>query len=224
MKARRFLVAGTDTGVGKTQVACALAALMAERGLSPFVFKPYESGIAEGALPADAVALREAAGSTQPLDTVCLYRYLLPLAPAVAAGLEKNPSSWAKVLSVGRRGVRGGATVVEGAGGLLSPLDDRHTALDLASNLELPVVLVGRDALGTLNHVTLCLEALRHRKITVAAVLLSQSSTQTDISRRTNLKWLSRTFKDVHFLKPMPFIADPRKRRHVLKRILSPLM
>jgi dethiobiotin synthetase len=223
MSSPRFLVTGTDTGVGKTEVACALASLMAARGLTPFVFKPYESGLGDRRTPPDALALQRAAGRQQPLQTVSLYRYRHPLAPAVAAALERKKSPWTIVMRTAQQWDEQ-ALVVEGAGGLLSPLDARHTAVDLALGLHLPVLLVARNALGTLNHVALCLDALRHRRVRVAAVLLCQSQRQSDRSRQTNWAWLSKSFESVPFLKAMPFIADARQRRKTLMRILAPLM
>ena len=84
---QRFFVTGTDTGVGKTQVSAALLQLMAARELRPFAFKPYESG---GSLQrSDSVRLQRAAGGHQPLSTVCLYRFKAPLAPMMAARLER---------------------------------------------------------------------------------------------------------------------------------------
>lgn len=223
MSVHRFLVAGTDTGVGKTEVACALASLLAQRGERPWVFKPYESGLGQSDVPADAQALQQAAGNWQSLDTVCLYRYRAPLSPAVAAKLERKPASWSRLLRTLRE-ADGDAMVVEGAGGLLSPLDGKHTIADIALALRLPVLLVARNALGTLNHTALCLEALHQRRIRVAGVLLSQSANQPDISRKTNHRWLSQTFTNVTFLPPMPFIDARQKRLSALKRILSRLM
>ena len=81
----RYFVTGTDTGVGKTQVSCALLSLLADAGWAPEGFKPYESGCASLSAPADALALREAARSTLPLEVVCPHRFRAPLAPGVAA-------------------------------------------------------------------------------------------------------------------------------------------
>ncbi|RKH33908.1 ATP-dependent dethiobiotin synthetase BioD, partial [Corallococcus llansteffanensis] len=81
----RFFVTGTDTGVGKTQVSCALLSLMRDAGLQPQGFKPYESGCASLKAPADALAMREAAGSTLPVEAVCPHRFRAPLAPGIAA-------------------------------------------------------------------------------------------------------------------------------------------
>jgi len=81
----RVFVTATDTGVGKTQVAAALLSLLADAGLSPAPFKPYESGCTRLARPADALELRAAARSTDSLDQVCVHRFRAPLAPGVAA-------------------------------------------------------------------------------------------------------------------------------------------
>src|SRR3954468_22653342 len=81
----RYFVTATDTGVGKTEVACALLSLMADAGLAPAAFKPYESGCEDLSSPADATALKAAARTDDDLALICPHRFRLPLAPGVAA-------------------------------------------------------------------------------------------------------------------------------------------
>ena len=83
-EAFRFFVTGTDTGVGKTEAACAVLSLLADAGLSPAAMKPYESGCIDRRRPADALALKAAARCDDPLAHVCPYRYRAPLAPGNA--------------------------------------------------------------------------------------------------------------------------------------------
>src|SRR5207247_10829830 len=97
-----LLVTGTDTGVGKTFVACALATALRQRGRRVAVMKPVETGV-EGE-PADALALRAAAADPAPLGDTCPYRLRAPLAPAVAARLEDGTTDVARLLTrVARR-------------------------------------------------------------------------------------------------------------------------
>ena len=92
MTARGFFVSGTDTGVGKTVVACALVRALRRRGLDAGVMKPIETGVgAEG--PLDAQALRSAAAATEPLEEICPQTFALPAAPTVAAAARA--SAWA---------------------------------------------------------------------------------------------------------------------------------
>jgi dethiobiotin synthetase len=175
---RGWFVAGTDTGVGKTEVARAICALLLERGHAPRALKPVETGCAPDA-PEDALALRAACGNTQPLDEVCPYRFRLPAAPLVAAEAEGASVDLFRIEKLAARGP--GPVVVEAAGGLLVPLarqplsleeadpPDRAPAqavvtnLDLADRLALPVILVARASLGTVNHCALSAEALARR-------------------------------------------------------------
>jgi dethiobiotin synthetase len=221
MSPPRFFVTGTDTGVGKTQVAGALLSLMVERGLAPAAWKPYESGIANPSCPEDAEALRRAAGLPD-VGEVGLHRFREPLAPGVAAARAGVRTSFAVTLRRFRR-FDGRALVVEGAGGLFVPLDARRDVIDLVVATQLPVVLVARAGLGTLNHVALSLEALRRREVPVAAVVLNRSGPQRDLSEKDNPAWIERRHR-VCVLGPQAFVADERRRIKALRGLLAPLI
>jgi dethiobiotin synthetase len=113
--------------------------------------------------------------------------------------------------------------VVEGAGGLLVPLDPRHDVIDLIETLGLPVVLVARAGLGTLNHTGLSLELLRARGIPVRAVVLSRASSAPDPSVEDNAAWLAERHR-VRVLGPVPFIEDAARRRRAFRKALRPLL
>jgi dethiobiotin synthetase len=218
----RYFVTGTDTGVGKTEVAAALLSLLADAGLAPGALKPYESGCADVEQPADALALRAAARSDDPLGTISLHRFRARLAPGIAAErLGLNPS-WTETLKA-FRAFQGRALVVEGAGGLLVPLDRRHQVIDFISATKLPVVLVARAGLGTLNHTGLSLLALRKRRIRVRAVVLVQSQPGRDASTRENARWLERR-DGVAVLGPVRFVANAEERRARFRKQLRPLL
>lgn len=219
---QRFFVAGTDTGVGKTQAACALLSLLGARG-KVAAFKPYESGARARELPSDAARLWRAAGAWQPPEAVCVHAFCAPLAPAAAAALEGRAPSWAQTLAA-FRALGPGPLVVEGAGGLLVPLDARHDVVDLAAAFRLPVLLVARAGLGTLNHVALSLEALARRRLRVAAVLLVKAAPGRDASVASNPRWLERRHPAVRVLGPVPYLRAERARRAALERALAPLV
>ena len=170
MKPRGLLVAGTDTGVGKTSVAAGLARLLRDRGVDVGVMKPAATGVPPDG---DADLLRAAAGCDDPLDLVSPLRLRDPLAPAAAAereGSSPDPASLLRAfaaLAARRRFV-----VVEGVGGLLVPVAWNWTLADMAREFALPVLLVARAGLGTLNHVALTLEAARARELRVLGVVL----------------------------------------------------
>ncbi len=218
----RFFVTGTDTGVGKTQASRALLSLLADAGLSPQGFKPYESGCASLSAPSDALSLREAARSDLPLDVVCPHRFRAPLAPGVAARRLGREPDWNTTLAAWER-IRHGSVVVEGAGGLFVPLDSSRDVIDLISTLGLPVLLVARAGLGTLNHTALSLEALAARNIPVAAVLLSRSTPSRDPSERDNPSLISERHR-IQVLGPVPYLEDPRRRHAAFRKALAPLV
>ncbi|MCE9669341.1 dethiobiotin synthase [Myxococcus stipitatus] len=218
----QVFVTGTDTGVGKTQVSRALVSLLADAGLSPQGFKPYESGCPSLSAPADALALREAARSTLPLDVVCPHRFRAPVAPGVAAARLGREPDFRVTLAAWEK-LRHGPVVVEGAGGLFVPLDSRRDVIDLIQALRLPVVLVARAGLGTLNHTALSLEALAARRIPVRAVVLSRGVPQRDASERDNRARLEARH-GVQVLGPVPYEADARRRHAAFRRALRPLV
>lgn len=218
----QLFVTGTDTGVGKTQASCALLSLLADAGLKPQGFKPYESGCASLRAPADTLALREAAGSTLPVDALCPHRFRVPVAPGVAARRLGREPDWDVTLAAWER-LRHGNVVVEGAGGLFVPLDSRHDVIDLIATLRLPVLLVARAGLGTLNHTALSLQALAARRIPVRAVLLSRGAAVKDVSERDNRQLLEERH-GVPVLGPVPYLPDARRRRAAFRRALGPLV
>ncbi len=218
----RVFVTGTDTGVGKTQVSVALLSLLAEAGARPAPFKPYESGCEELSAPADALAMRAAARSRDPLARICVHRFAEPLAPGVAAARLGREPSFTRTLDAFRT-FAGRSLVAEGAGGLYVPIDARREVIDLIVRLRLPVVLVARAGLGTLNHTALSLEALEHRGVPVRAVVLSQGAPTADPSREDNAHWIARRHR-VRVLGPVPFEPDPAHRQRLFQEVLRPLL
>jgi dethiobiotin synthetase len=167
-----FFVVGTDTGVGKTFVACALLHVLAQKHARVCGMKPVASGAvrtADGWVSDDALLLR--AASTVSVPTALDNPVLLPdpLAPFLAAERAHVEIDVAFLAQTYRRlRSRADAVVVEGAGGFLVPLSDTHTGADLAVALDLPLVLVVGMRLGCLNHALLTAEAIRARGLRLA--------------------------------------------------------
>ena len=184
---RGFFVTGTDTGVGKTVVACALVRGLRARGVDVGAMKPIETGVQDEG-PRDALALREAAGGGDALDAVCPQRFALPAAPTVAAAAEGRRVELDAVRrAFAALAARHDCLVVEGAGGLLVPAAEGVSMADLAGELGLPLVVVARASLGTINHTRLTLEAAAARRLALAGVVISHGSAPLTAAERKNL-------------------------------------
>ncbi len=184
---RGVFVAGTDTGVGKTVVACALVRALRARGMDACGMKPVETGVG-AAGPLDALALRAAAGDTEPLDFVCPQRFAMPAAPSVAAESERRTVDLAAIDHAGAvLAMRHALVIVEGAGGLRVPLTRALDMAGLAQRFDLPVLLVARGALGTINHTRLSLDLLHARGNRIAGVVVSHGRAPLSDADAANL-------------------------------------
>ncbi|HYB12678.1 MAG TPA: dethiobiotin synthase [Myxococcota bacterium] len=182
-----LFITGTDTGVGKTVVACVLARGLRRRGLDVGVMKPVETGVAADG-PRDAQALQAAAGSADALAEICPVALPLAAAPAVAAA---EAGTWIELSQLKDRFKRLAARhewmIVEGAGGLLVPISGAVTMADLAAELRLPLVVVARARLGTINHTRLTLEAAAARGLRLAGVVVSHADGPLSMADSANL-------------------------------------
>jgi dethiobiotin synthetase len=164
---RGLLVTGTDTGVGKTLVATALLRAMAGRGLRAVGMKPVAAGCAlsaEGLVNEDVVQLVRASTFEAPRDWINPYCFQPPVAPHLAARAAGQVISLQRIIAAyGRLSRLADRVVVEGAGGLLVPLNEKEDFADLARLLHLPVVLVVGMRLGCLNHALLTAQAIAAR-------------------------------------------------------------
>lgn len=168
-----LLIVGTDTGVGKTWVGCALARALCRTGRRIVAIKPLETGCSgEPSDLEDGVALARATGQAEPRQA--LLRFRDPVAPPEAADREGRPIDFeALVRGVREHAARAEVTLVEGAGGLLSPLTWEHSAVDLGHALAAHVLLVAADRLGTINHTLMALKVLEIGGLHVAGIVLT---------------------------------------------------
>jgi dethiobiotin synthetase len=172
-----IFITGTDTGVGKTYVAGGLAAALRKRGTDVGVMKPAETGckIRSGKLvPKDALRLIRASGARDALGLVNPYRFRTPLAPFVAAEIEGITIEPPRIIQAYRTlSRRHGFMIVEGAGGIMAPLSGKYLYRDLVQEMNLPVVIVARPGLGTINHTLLTISALREQGIAIVGVVFN---------------------------------------------------
>ncbi len=167
-----FFVTGTDTDAGKTHVTRALLLAARTRGLACAGYKPIESGCPRSHAPGhDATALAAAAG-TAPLTT---YTFVPAIAPHLAARRAAVTIDVQRICEQASQLQQASEFfLVEGAGGFLVPLSATSSTADLATELQLPLILVAANRLGTINHTLLTLEAARHRNLQIRAVILSE--------------------------------------------------
>ena len=182
-----IFVTGTDTGVGKTLASLALISAFRKTGLKVGAMKPIETGVGEDG-PLDAIALRDAAGSTDPLATICPQQFALPAAPNAAANAEDREVDLAAIDAAYETLTKGrDLMVVEGAGGLLVPIRDDWTMAELARRLDLPLLVVARARLSTINHTALTLEVAASKGLPVLGVIISHEGGPISAADASNL-------------------------------------
>lgn len=199
---RGLFVTGTDTGVGKTVAAVALLRGLAVAGVKAVGMKPVAAGIGPSETEhADVAALARASSVDAPLADRNAYAFAEPVAPHLAAtraGVTIRLDAIAAAYA--RLAARADFVVVEGAGGVLVPLNDREDMLDIARVLELPVLLVVGLRLGCLNHARLAALAIRTRRLALAGFVACRIDPAMQLADE-NLQWLRRAL-------PAPLIAD----------------
>jgi len=201
-----LFITATDTSVGKTVVACAIAHHLQRNGKSQRrvgVCKPIATGCRverEGLVSTDAEALAHFSDCRLPLEVINPVRYKAPLAPAVAAEASNRPVDETAISATMRELDRAcDVIVVEGIGGLLVPIDATtppRTVLEMIQCLDYPVVVVTRPDLGTLNHTAMTVRLLRQADCRVAGLVINRFDADAaiggDPSVASNGKWMQR--------------------------------
>lgn len=204
----RIGVTGTDTGVGKTVVSCAIAAALARRPLDVSVLKPVETGVDFDDPDRDGARLMRAAGGSRPLSIAAPFVFRDPLAPTVAAAREGKHLTVEQLdRAVARAADGADVLIVEGAGGLLVPVVDRFAFDALFARWQLEVVLVAANRLGVINHTRLTLAAVRAAGLTARVVVLNQLAEEADSSAASNAQVIS----DLEHVRvvALPWLVDP---------------
>ena len=182
-----LLIAGTDTDVGKTTVAVAIVRSLVASGLRVGVYKPVATGIISSDQVSDASALLSASKRTEVLERVCPQSFGAPLSPqraAEAEGKQIDETLLRSGINVWR--TSSDVVIVEGAGGLFSPLAKNTLVSDLARDFGYAIVLVDRDRLGCVGRTLGMIIAARSVGLDVAAVILSRVDESPDQSTSTN--------------------------------------
>ncbi len=179
-----YFVTGSDTNVGKTWIACEIVRQLRQRGLEVVTRKPVESGCRESdsgeLLTHDAAALQAANDHRETIERITPYRYRAALAPHRAARLESQRIELQALIEACDRDHPAQRLVVEGAGGFYSPLAENGLNADLASALQLPVIVVVDDRVGAVNQALMTLQAVASRHLSIAAIVLNQVQPTTE--------------------------------------------
>ena len=165
-----YFVAGTDTGIGKTLIACALLHGLAAQGKRVVGMKPVAAGCDDEGRNEDALKLCAASNVQAAYQQINPYCFLPAIAPHLAAQQVGVEIQLARIVDAYRElAAQAEAVIVEGAGGLLVPLNKTQDGADLALELGIPIILVVGIRLGCLNHALLTVEAIAARGLTLAA-------------------------------------------------------
>lgn len=204
-----YFITGTDTGVGKTLVAGGLAALYKSKGLDVGVMKPIATGckrVNNALVSDDAVFLKLSAEVDDSYEVINPISLEQSLAPIVAARLSNTKIDLDKIHEAyDTLCERHDYLIVEGIGGLLVPIDEYYFIVDLANELELPLIVVSRPDLGTINHTLLTVSYARAHGLDVKGIIINESvENNDDIVKRTNMDEIKR-LTDLPILGAIPF-------------------
>lgn len=179
-----YFVTGSDTDVGKTYIACDIVRQLRRRGVDIETRKPVESGCAlstaDNPVTHDSLALQQANDHRESIERITPYRFRAAIAPHRAARLENQEIHIEQLIDACSLDHAEHRLIVEGAGGFYSPLAENGLNADLASALQLPVIIVVNDRLGAVNQSLMTLQAVESRQLSVAAVILNQVEPVTD--------------------------------------------
>ena len=204
-----YFITGTDTGVGKTLVAGGLAALCKNKGLNVGVMKPVATGckrVNNTLVSDDAVFLKLSAEVDDEYELINPVSLEQPLAPTVAARLSNTKIDTDKInTAYDTLCERHEYMIVEGIGGLLVPIDEYYFVVDMAEEMELPVIVVCRPTLGTINHTLLTVSYARQHGLDVKGIIVNESTENCDaVVKNTNTEEIKR-LTDLPIIGTIPF-------------------
>ncbi|MGR3205600.1 dethiobiotin synthase [Bacillus glycinifermentans] len=203
-----FFVTGTDTGVGKTIISCGIAAVLKKHKFDVGVFKPFLSGISRTYPESDTALLKRASQTSLTYEDITPFEYKEPLAPYAAsklegktAGIEELINHWKAIKD------HHDCFIVEGAGGIAVPLGKDVLVSDAIKALDLPVVIVARPDLGTINHTFLTVQYAKSTGLHVIGIIINGISSRPGLDEQTNPEMIE-TLCGVPILGVTPRLAD----------------
>jgi len=192
-----FFVTGTDTGVGKTIMSMALIRALDMLGIRAGAMKPIESGCgSEGGVPIpfDGMALKQTARMDEPITLITPCCFESPLAPLPASDIEMKKVNIPAIRNAfSKLSQKYDAMVVEGVGGLLVPIKKNYAVIDLAADIGLPLIVVAKPGLGTINHTLLTVKYALREGLTVAGVIINYTMPpENSLAEETNAQVLDK--------------------------------
>ncbi|MBB6450081.1 dethiobiotin synthetase [Geomicrobium halophilum] len=182
-----IFVTGTDTGVGKTIISCGLAAVFKEKKMDTGVFKPFLSGISRYDPESDTYLMKQMSQTPLSIEDITPFEFKEPLAPYVAGKLEGKEVRIEEVLCHCERiSKRHEYFIVEGAGGISVPLAESLLVSDLIKALQMPILIVARPDLGTINHTFLTVQYATSIGLKIAGIVINGMSDRLDLAVETN--------------------------------------
>lgn len=213
-----FFVTGTDTGVGKTIIACGLAAVLEEKGLNVGVFKPFLSGISRDDPTSDTSLLKEMSKTSLSHEDISPFAFKAPLAPYVAGKREGKSvrlkdvlNHWEKIKE------KHEYFIVEGAGGISVPLGKDFLVSNLIKEMQLPIVIVARPNLGTVNHIFLTVAYAKSLSLKIAGIVINGVSDHPDLAEQTNPQLIKE-------LCDAPLLGITPKLKHLTKKNIQKMV
>ncbi|OGV66445.1 MAG: dethiobiotin synthase [Lentisphaerae bacterium RIFOXYA12_FULL_48_11] len=210
-----LFITGTDTGVGKTVVSSILLASLRQSGIDAVPMKPVQTGCTsrKGKLVAPDLEFMLDFAGIKPdkisLNLMCPYKFKPECSPHLAATMAGKPISLSRIMAAFKKLTRKHQVVIaEGAGGVLAPVSDRKTMLNLMKLLNLPIILVARPGLGTINHTLLSIREIRRARLELKGVIFNQTKPgNPGYIEKDNMKIIARLGK-VKILGFIPFTSE----------------
>lgn len=216
-----LFITGTDTEIGKTYIACGLAEALVNYGISVGVMKPVATG--DKGFSPDAKLLMQSAGISDNKNDINPYLFSIPAAPLVSAQSIGEKISIQKIISSYHRlKQKYDFMLVEGAGGLLVPITPKNTIAELAIKMKLPLLIVARGALGTINHTLLTVSYAQSRNIPIFGIIINHSKPVESVAQKTVAKTISQ-FTNIPILCEIPYSKKEKCRipKNIVEMIIK---
>ncbi len=178
---KKFFITSSGTGIGKTFVTTALCKELLEKGKSVHALKPVISGWSESE-DNDIFQILDSLDllhTKENIEKISLYRFVAPLSPDMAAAEEEKSIDFQKIIDFCNSSDGADYLLIEGVGGVMVPLTDNHTILDLMDRLKMPTILIVGSYLGSISHTLTAINVMQSRDIDICAVIVSESPEST---------------------------------------------